>query len=357
MSQAITQKILSGIENNVYTNVEMLVSRSGEVLYHQSTGRFENPDKAIFDLASLTKPLCTALLFAIFCEEKPSRLNDTVDRYFPTDTLSGVTMGQLLNHSSGIIDWAPFYVEMIKTKNPNFKRNKEKIFKIILTDDNILRRPGRTLYSDVGYILLGAVLEQMAHAGLNNLFRQCITDKLKISDKIFFAPLNEPPAVPKEFFVPTEDCPLRKKIVQGEVMDRNCWVMGGVGGHAGLFSNAPTIHVLLRSLRNASLKKESLISKETFETFFRPDPKRRWEEIYFTLGCETPTKGMSQSGTLFSKNSIGHLGYAGTSFWWDLERDFWIILLTNRCMPQRKNYRIQQFRPDLHDLVVKEFNL
>ena len=91
-------------------------------------------------------------------------------------------------------------------------------------------------------------------------------------------------------------------------MDRNSYVMGGVSGHAGLFSNAQAVNVILQELRNASLGKSQLFKKETFDLFCRPDPGRKWDQFVYTLGFYTTTQGLSQTGGLFSKNTIGHLG-------------------------------------------------
>lgn len=357
MNDRIHAKLNEGIAEGVFPNAELLVSHGGKVLYYDRVGCYPDPERAIFDLASLTKPLCTAITAALFFQENKIRLDDPVTFFFSTATLKHVTIRELLNHTSGIADWAPLYSEMLRQPTLDFKRNKKVILEIILNDDNLIRVPGRPVYSDLGYILLGAILEKVGKGRLDHLFKTQIAARLGLADSMFFVPLDAPPRIPKEQFVPTEVCALRKKTMQGEVMDRNCYVQGGVSGHAGLFSNAQSINRVLSELRQASLGKSGLIKKDVFDLFCRPDPRRAWDEVTFTLGFETTTKGKSQSGTFFSKNSIGHLGYAGTSFWWDLDRDFWVILLTNRCLPDRKNFKIQQFRPALHDFVITELEL
>ena len=354
MNKIIQQKLQDGVKDDVFPQAELLVSKSGTVQFHDYAGNLQNPQDAYFDLASLTKPLCTAMLCALFVQENKLDLNDPIKKFFSTHGLERTTIRQLLNHQSGLAGWAPLYSQMIHQQEPKYEENKKTILEIILHDDNLFKTSGKPVYSDLGYILLGRILENIGGDHLDTLFKTHISDKLGISDEIFFVPLAESNKIPVERFIPTETCALRKITMQGQVMDRNCYVQGGISGHAGLFSNALTIHKILDELRSASNGQSTFIKKQTFDLFFLPAPSRQWTDVYFTLGFETPTKGMSQSGTLFSKNSIGHLGYAGTSLWWDLEEDFWIILLTNRCMPNRKNFKIQKYRPELHDLIVKQ---
>lgn len=136
-------------------------------------------------------------------------------------------------------------------------------------------------------------------------------------------------------------------------MDENAWVMGGVSGHAGLFGEAKAVHAILNEWRRARLGQSTIISPGTFESFCTPEMPRILDKRDFTLGFDTPTLPGSQAGEKISPNAIGHLGYAGTSFWWDLDRDAWIILLTNRAMPSRSNELIKKMRPLLHDAIWK----
>lgn len=358
-SQSIAARLKDGVLTGVFPNAELLVCKKGQILLHEYAGSFNDETRALFDLASITKPLCTAMLFMQAHQNGDICLDDKVQTIFRVDTLQNITIRQLLNHTSGLIDWAPFYAEMIQQESIDFLANKKKIINLIINDDNMDRLPKATHYSDIGYILLGAVLEIVYKDSLDELFKRFVTDPLGLKNRLFFIPLFQDSrnSYHKEDFVSTVNCTLRKKVVRGEVMDRNCYVMGGVSGHAGLFSDATSIHKMLLELKTAARGKSSFIDKETFDLFLRPDLTREWNQFYYTLGFDTNTKGISQSGSFFSKNTIGHLGYSGTSFWWDIERDFWIILLTNRCMPERKNFKIQQYRPSLHDFIVKELNL
>ncbi len=349
------QKILDdGVASGVYPNAELLGAKGGKIDFHLRAGDFSKHTDPVFDLASLTKPICTALVCMLFSEEGKLDLTDSPKKYLGETVLDDVTIASLLNHTSGLTDWAPLYAGKIAGDKIDFEKNRHDILELILNDDYFLRNPDKVVYSDIGYIILGEILEKIAGKKLNEIFLDKVASKLKLTQNLFFVPLTKSNPEKTERFLPSEICPFRKRVIQGEVMDKNCFAIGGVAGHAGLFGDAKAVHVFLSELNKAKSGVPSIINKKTFETFCLPDPDRVWENRYFTLGFDTNTKGVSQSGSLFSKNTIGHLGYTGTSFWWDLERDFWVILLTNRTMPERKNFKIQKLRPVIHDAAVRK---
>ena len=198
----------------------------------------------------------------------------------------------------------------------------------------------QVLYSDLGYIVLGKILEKAYQTNLKNLFFKKIATPLHLEDAIFFCPNK----------IQKSQCVFSEKNRKSVVQDCNAKTLGGACGHAGLFGTAKAIHNILREFRKASFGKSKFISKKSFVTFCKPDPKRRVSERVFTLGFDTSTQPGSLSGKFFSKNSIGHLGYTGTSFWWDLEKDVWIILLTNRLY---FGGQPESFRPQIHDHLIK----
>ncbi len=130
--------------------------------------------------------------------------------------------------------------------------------------------------------------------------------------------------------------------------------MGGVAGHAGLFSTATDIHKWILELTKAFHGQSDLIDQDTFNNFNYLPEKRDRHKRYFTMGFDTPSEP-SSSGKHFSTKSLGHLGYTGTSFWWDTTNDAIVILLTNRVCPSRTNEKIKNFRPALHNLVWETF--
>ena len=169
----------------------------------------------------------------------------------------------------------------------------------------------------------------------------------------FFIEGNHQRRVPEHSFASTEDCPWRNKVIQGEVHDENAHALGGYSGHAGLFGTVDEVYGIVNLLRGHYLgERQDYLRPETVRDFFaRQD---RVKGSTWALGWDTPSPEGSSSGRFFSKNSVGHLGFTGTSVWMDLERDAIVILLTNRIHPTRANMRIREFRPKLHDLIMEE---
>ncbi|HVO95258.1 MAG TPA: serine hydrolase, partial [Terriglobales bacterium] len=155
----------------------------------------------------------------------------------------------------------------------------------------------------------------------------------------------------EEMIAPTENCPWRKKILCGEVHDDNAYAMGGVAGHAGLFSSARDIHDFIVRLSRCRNDADSFLPSSLVREFLTKDSSISGSTC--ALGWDSPSPIHSASGTLFSANSVGHLGFTGCSIWCDLEKTAHVILLTNRVHPSRKNERIKDFRPHIHDLIMK----
>ena len=150
-------------------------------------------------------------------------------------------------------------------------------------------------------------------------------------------------------FAATENCPWRNKIVEGQVHDENAYVVGGIEGHAGLFGTADNVHRLLAELLSIYYgeRKSKIFHQDLLKHFFK-----RLPGTDKALGFDTPSLTESSCGHHFSENSVGHLGFTGTSFWMDLERSVIVILLTNRVHPSRKNEGIKKLRPEIHDAVM-----
>ncbi len=169
----------------------------------------------------------------------------------------------------------------------------------------------------------------------------------------FFSGTSVPPQFDEKKIASTEDCPWRKTMIKGFVHDENAYALGGDSGHSGLFGTAEDVHTLVDCLKSHFLgQNEDYLKQETVRTFFtRQDIVKGSTQA---LGWDTPTPQNSSSGKYFSDWTVGHLGYTGTSVWMDLEQDLTVVLLTNRVHPSRKNERIREFRPMIHDLVMEE---
>lgn len=350
-TQSIQDSLNDAVQNKVFPNAELLVAHKGKTLLHTTAGK---QTATYFDLASLTKPLCTALCIAKLCEQNKIQLTQTVSDFFETQNLKNTNLQSLLNHTSGLRDWYPFYKKRVSEQAPNTKRNRTEILDLILNELTLQTGEPKTVYSDLGYIVLGRVIESVTKKTLDKSFIELVAKPLAIQNDLFFNPLEYPFISDKNQFFPSETSESRQRDLQGEVMDDNCYALGGVSGHAGLFGTAQSIHSVLLELRKSSLANSSFLKQSTFQTFCTPNTNRNQRQFYFTLGFDTPTYGLSQSGSQMSSSTIGHLGFSGTSFWWDQEKDLWIILLTNRCYPDRKNFKISDFRPQFHDSILNE---
>lgn len=375
----------SAIAQGVFPGASLLVARDRKVIFEGTWGSVKTGGAPVsttirFDLASLTKPLVTAPLCMIAVEGGTFGLDDSITRFFPglvPKDKEAITLRSLLTHSSGLPPYAPFYLEL--TKSAARQRRDELASMILKTP--LESAPGKTAnYSDLGFMLLGLILERQLGARLDRLARKLLFEPLGI-DELHFCPLPSPvsaattlrqdgPSVStdgRSRYAATQYCPWRKRLLWGEVDDENCWTLDGVAGHAGLFGTARGVFQLLNFLwglyegdgraessdfwtcGNASPR----ISPKTLRLFWtRADPAG---SSGWCLGFDTPSrKGYSSAGGLVSQKAVGHLGFTGVSFWLDLENRVLIILLTNRVHPTRKNDQIRQFRPMLHDIVMKE---
>jgi len=359
-----------GVEKGAFPGAVVLVSRGGEVLLHEAVGfRSLEPQRSpmrpdtVFDLASLTKPLATTLAVMLLVREGKLRLDDRVSRVIPGLAVHGkdaITIRQLLAHCSGLAAWRPFYEQIRRVEEdgrPNFMatRGARDFVYEAVHRERPEHPPGtKAVYSDLGFILLGELVELTTHQTLMDFLRTRLYRPLGLQ-YLDFVDLTRkrrerlepaPDAV-----APTEKCPWRGKILCGEVHDDNCWAMGGVAGHSGLFGNAACVHALLLMLRACSRGEAGPLPASLVREMWRRDgtvPGSVW-----ALGWDMPSPTGSSAGSIISRNAVGHLGFTGTSMWLDPERDCHVILLTNRVHPSRKNEGIKDIRPQLHDAVFE----
>ncbi len=332
-----------------------------------------------FDLASLTKPLVTVPLMMHAVARWIIGLDDKLPSFFgkavPADK-SDITIRHLLTHSSGLNPYRQFFFDLV---NLPLEDRREAIVSMILKDplDN---PPGiAASYSDLGYILLGIILEKTLGGRLDRLAREILYEPMAAEsatcaswtgqsiffDELNFCPIDTrggPDVLPKRVhdfdeshikFAAAENCPWRKRVLTGEVSDENAWSLGGIAGHAGLFGTVRAVFSVV-SFINA-IYRGKLESR-----LFSPDLVRQFwtradgpEGSTWALGFDMPRAVESSSGKYFSRSSIGHLGFTGTSFWLDLERDILIVLLANRVHPTRENDAFKKFRPVVHDIVME----
>jgi len=193
---------------------------------------------------------------------------------------------------------------------------------------------------------MAEIVERLAGRTLDDLARTFIFSPLGMKDTMYRPPKKLWPSI-----APTEiDNNLRHRMVQGEVHDENAFAIGGVSGHAGVFSTAPDLAAFCQMLLNGGVySHQRILRRATISQFTAPQQLSGGTR---TLGWAVPTGGGS-SGHYFSTHSFGHTGFTGTSIWIDPDRQLFVVLLTNRVHPTRENTKIQQVRPALHDAVMQ----
>jgi len=358
------------VAQGVFPGAVVLVRKDQEPVYEQAFGyRSLLPEKSpmnvetIFDVASLTKPLATTVAIMLLVREKKIRLDDQVTRVIPMYGVLGkslTTFRQLLSHSAGLPAWKPFFEEIIKSEKSgriNFvasRAAKSYVYEQIHRDKPLSPPGSQSLYSDLGFMILGEAVEILTGNTLDRFCQERIFKPigLRATGFVDLTQLRARRLQPvEEMIAPTENCLWRKKILCGEVHDDNAYAMGGVAGHAGLFSSAGDIDALLVRLDQCRTGKNDFLPRPLVEEFLTK--VQTLSHSTFALGWDTPTPGQSASGSHFSPRSVGHLGFTGCSLWWDLEKNCHVILLANRIHPTRKNDKIKEFRPQIHDLIMK----
>jgi CubicO group peptidase (beta-lactamase class C family) len=358
-SDRIREFLLNGVREGVYPGAVLLVAREGEAVFFEEAGnRMILPQAepmrkdTIFDLASLTKPLATTLAVMKLVDEGKIRLDqpiqDLITGEVPNDK-KGLTPRLLLSHSAGFIDWQGFYLELEQFE----PKERKSILRNRLLEMPLAYPPGKgTIYSDLGFMLLEWIVQHSAGEGMHEFLDEQFYIPLSLR-RTFLGCADNLRTFASDEFAATEDCPWRKRIIQGDVHDENAYVLGGYSGHAGLFGTAEEVYGLVALLRSHFLGERSdFLSPDTVRAFFIR--QKLVAGSTWALGWDMPSPENSSSGRYFSENSVGHLGFTGTSIWMDLEQDRIAILLTNRVHPTRNNEKIKAFRPQIHDLIVQE---
>ncbi len=301
----------------------------------------------LFDLASLTKPLCTTLGIAHLVHHGCLSWQSKTGTFLSCpEPLAELSVQHLLSHSAGLIAYKPFFRDF----EPVIKNNNTDILLQKICTEKLKYRPGtQCVYSDPGFIVLGRIIEEISDTNLDTFFKKNITEPAGIEKQVFFrSPIRREQAAG---VMETGYCSWRGRYLQGEVHDEHCWLMNGVAGHAGLFGTVDgvlTLCELIYDVWRGELDFQAF-DREILQKIMR----RQYRDHTWCLGFDTPSANGSSAGSGFSRTSIGHLGFTGTSFWMDLKRGLIVVLLTNRVCMSNNSKRIQAFRPDFHDTITK----
>lgn len=302
----------------------------------------------IYDVASLTKPIVTATAIMMLVAENQIDLDAPISRYLAHYNSAGnpawlqkITVRELLLHTSGL----PAHREFYKTaKSPEEWRK-------LLWSEPLVSAPGTKIeYSDLGFIILGDIVERLTGMTLARYARENILGPLGMRNSFF-----SPPVALRGRIAPTQtDSAFRKRRRPGEVDDDNAFALGGSAGHAGLFSTAGDVAVFAQMMLNGGIyAQQRFLPRAIVEQF---TARVAVGDSVRTLGWDVPS-GESASGHYFSAQSYGHNGFTGTSIWIDPQRRLFVILLTNRVHPTAANDKIRSVRPALHDAILESLGL
>jgi len=367
--QLTTVKIMEQIEilmqqavsDSVFPGGVLLVSKEDSIVFFKVYGYANIFSKrlmtkeTLFDLSSLTKPLATTLAIMKLVQWHELDLEQNLGSVLPqfeNTEKERIKIKHLLSHTSGLPDYRPYYKKIFKL--PMGSR-KDALMDLIIKEPLIYQTGKKELYSDLGFMILCQVVESISGKRLDRFVDEAVYKLLGLDlnsgGSLFFMDTNTKPRPGK--FAATELCPWRNILLEGVVHDENAYVMGGIEGHAGLFGTAGDVYNLLSALLSAyhGLSSTQVFQKDLLITFFKKE-----DDAERTLGFDTPSLRSlrdASCGKFFSKNSVGHLGFTGTSFWMDLDSSVIVILLTNRVHPSRENNKIKAFRPEIHNIIMK----
>ena len=305
----------------------------------------------VYDLASLTKAVVTSLLVMRGVGSGIWALDDPLGKHLPSMAARPeVTLRCTLAHAAGFAAHRPFFEQVINDGVAPAE-GRERIIALAAAEPLAYEPGTRSLYSDLGFILLGDLVERGLGGRLDAL-----------AERFLFAPLGlratgfaGSTAFSGRRLAPTERCPVRGRMLCGEVHDLNAFAMGGVAGHAGLFADAADLLELASALcaawrDTAPAGCAPLVPAEVLRLFWRPAgiPGSTWR-----LGWDGPAATGSLAGDRLSRQAVGHLGFTGCSLWIDPEREVCVVLLTNFVHPTvRKDPRFRALRPALQDAAL-----
>lgn len=351
---AVDRLLEKELENNTFPGAVMAVVDSEKTLYKKNFGLAQKePEKremkldTIFGLASLSKVIVTTSSIMKLIEMGEINLYDYLKEYFPElpEAKEEITIYHLLTHSSG-------YQAIVKLWDQELSYQEKIEYILNLPLEN---KVGETVnYSDPNFILLGELVQRVSGKNLQQFSQEYFFKPLKMNNTAY-KPLENISGINKSDIAAAEYCSWRERMIVGEVHDENAYSLGGISGHAGLFSNINDLSIFVKMLINNGLyNKQRILSSLTVERMIQNFTEDLNQNR--ALGWDLRSNFRSSGGVLLSDRSYGHTGFTGTSIWIDPELKLGIILLTNRVHPSRDNIDIISLRPRLHNLTAAVVN-
>lgn len=336
-----------GIRDSVFPGAVLYFGHESNLIYKKAFGKYsyepgaqDMTTEAIFDLASVSKVIGTTTAAMLLYDDGKLDLDERVTSYLPEFGNNGkefITVRNLLLHNAGLPAWVPFYKQY---------STADEVINAIMNIKPEYSVGSKFLYSDLSMITLQKIIEKISGLRLDNFLKVRVFDKLGMTKTMY----NPPPEL-WYFCAPTEkDTYWRMNTMKGKVHDETAYMLNGIAGHAGLFSTAEDLSVFLQMmLQKGKYKDMQIIKESTVDSW----TTIQGEQSTRGLGWDTKSETGSSAGKLFSSNSFGHTGFTGTSVWVDKDKKLFAVLLTNRVNPTRANTKIIQFRPKVHDEIVK----
>jgi CubicO group peptidase (beta-lactamase class C family) len=331
--------ISAGVNRGVYPGAVVIVGRGNSILHARGFGRLSwtagarspSPDSTLYDLASLTKVVATAGAALLLVDRGRLDLDAPVSRYltrFNRPAQRQITVRMLLDHTSGLRPYVEFYKQASTPAG---------IISLVLREEPV-RPPGESaVYSDINAMLLSLVIEGIAGESLDRFSRRELFEPLGMTQTVF-----RPSASQRRRAAPSYSD--RRRTIAGVVHDRNARDLGGVAGHAGLFSTAADLARFAQWwLRDGQVGDTRLVSSRVMQSFL----ERNDASGTRLLGWDSPdpeVEGGSVFGTMLSNSAFGHTGWTGTQLWIDPDKDLFVVLLTNRSLNPRVGRSLRDLR-------------
>ena len=356
--KSIQKSLSDAVKDSAFPGGVLIASKDGKIFIHEAFGyhTYDKKEKVtrgdIYDLASITKVIATTSSVMLLVDQNKISLDDKVVKYLPEfkgeqknyfKQKSNTTIRHLITHTAGL----PPFKEYFKMNKP-----KEAILDSVMNTEPVYNLEEKTIYSDIGLITLGKVVEAVSETSLDLFTDSLIFNPLGMNSTYF-----NPPKSRMKRIVPTEFSKVYNKTIRGFVHDENAYSLGGVVGHAGLFSSARDLATFSQMMLNNGIYGwRRLFNSQTVNLFtIRAD---LLEGSSRALGWDTP-QGKASGGVYISDSGFGHTGFTGTSLWIDPKHQVFVILLTNAVHPNRsyKDPNYYDYRQKIHSDVYKSLGL
>ena len=344
MFEEIKELLSEGVKNKHFPGASYAIINKDGLLHSDFVGykqtypeKILNKGNEIYDCASLTKVISTTTMIMKLIEEDKLSLDSKVISFLPIFKHQDITIYHLLTHTSGL----PADIPKAKAL-----KNKDDVVSKVFEFDLINEVGKHIVYSDIGFILLGFIIEKITNKPLNEYAKEIIFSPLNMQDTSY--------KPNKELCAPTEyrDDDIYKGLLQGQVHDEKSFALNGISGHAGLFSTPKDIAKFILSILNND---EVILRKETVDKLFKlreTDTGKTGNLLMRALGWDKPTKGGTAGDNVSFEDTIVHTGFTGCNMWIDRKKGIGFVMLSNAVHPKREKNGIIRYRNKIGNIIT-----